>query len=99
MRLSDDYSLYTEGMNVILKWKTGSDLDIQVKCGCEKWHGFGTTGGSKGSCKCETCEMYRDHDIKRGADGRDAFEHVYFKNPKKLLENARAKTNNPNAEV
>ncbi len=38
-RLGDDLNLTTEGMNVFLKWETGSDLDIQVKCACNKWHG------------------------------------------------------------
>ena len=38
----DGLKLDTIGMNVILKWETGSDLDIQVMCGCGKWHGFGT---------------------------------------------------------
>ena len=53
-------------------------------CGCGKWHGYGTEGGSGGSCKCEECEMYRDYDITTGTDGRNgqpAIEHVYFKNP------------------
>ena len=81
-----DRGLETDAMNVYLKWSTGSDLDINVRCGCGKWHGFGTTGGSAGSCRCEECEMYRDHDITCGSDGRqNADEHVYFKNPQKLI--------------
>jgi len=34
--------------------------------------------------------MKRDFDIRTGEDGREnAIEHVYFRNPKKLFENAR----------
>lgn len=81
-RLSDEHNLETEAMNLYLEWSTGSDLDINVMCGCGNWHGYGTSGGSEGSCKCETCFMYRDHDIMCGDDGRtDVFEHVYFKKP------------------
>ena len=73
-------------MNVVLLWDSGSDLDIQVKCACGLWHGYGTEGGSGGSCRCEECEMERDHDIMTGEDGRDnAIEHVIFRNPKKLI--------------
>lgn len=80
--MGDDYNLQVEGMNVYLKWETGSDLDIQVRCGCGDWHGYGTWDRS---CICQKCEMERDHDIKCGEDGRqDAFEHVYFKNPEKM---------------
>ena len=83
--MGDEHALETEGMNVYLGWSTGSDLDINVMCGCGKWHGHGTEGGSGGSCRCEPCEMYRDRDVTCGADGRTGvFEHVYFKNPAKL---------------
>ena len=57
-------------MNVYLEWTTGSDLDINVMCGCGKWHGYGTKGGSGGICKCEECGLYRDHDIRDGEDDR-----------------------------
>ena len=71
-------------MNLYLEWNTGSDLDIQVMCGCEKWHGF-SKWNILGSCECTKCEMKRDRDIKSGKDGRnDAYEHVYFKNPSKI---------------
>ena len=84
-RMSDEHHLEVLGMNVYLQWNTGSDLDIQVKCGCDKWHGFGTRRFF-GRCKCKKCEMKRDHDIKAGEDGRtDAFEHVIFTNPSKLF--------------
>ena len=83
--MGEDMNLETEGMNVYLEWSTGSDLDINVMCACGKWHGYGTTGGSEGGCRCEECDMYRDHDITTGDDGRkNVFEHVYFKDPKKL---------------
>ena len=45
-RLTKDHQLATKTMNVYLEWNTGSDLDINVMCGCGKWHGYGTTGGS-----------------------------------------------------
>ena len=71
-------------MNLYLKWNTGSDLDIQVRCGCEKWHGFATKR-FLGACECDKCEMKRDYDVKTGEDGRDdAFEHVIFRNPSKM---------------
>ena len=83
-RMSDENNLKVHGINVYLKWETGSDLDIQVKCGCDKWHGFGTRR-FLGRIKCKTCNMKRDHDIKTGPDDRiDAFEHVYFNHPSKL---------------
>ena len=86
-------------MNVVLEWSTGSDLDIQVRCGCDKWHGYGTEGGSGGSCRCTVCDMARDYDIRTGEDGREGvFEHVYFKNPERLLANAEEK-NGANATV
>ena len=77
---------------MILKWDTRSDLDIQVQCGCGIWHGFGTDGGSKGICKCEECEMYRDKDSNGAEDiitDEGAYEssitHVIFANPRKLI--------------
>lgn len=86
-------------MNLYLEWDTGSDLDIQVYCGCGKWHGYGTDGGSGGSCRCDTCDMKRDHDMRNGQDKERAidtnladesnppraFEHVYFKDPEELF--------------
>ena len=43
--------------------------------------------------------MARDYDITTGEDGREeVFEHVYFKNPEKLLANAEEK-NGANATV
>ena len=76
-------------MNLILSWETGSDLDIQVMCGCGKWHGFGTDGqdgGSGGKCICDACQMIRDYDIRQGDDGRkDAIEHVIFTDPSLLF--------------
>ena len=72
-------------MNLYLEWETGSDLDINVKCACGLWHGYGTTGGSGGSCICLVCQMFRDHDIRNGEDGREAvFEHAYFKDPSRI---------------
>ena len=86
-RLSRDYNLETKGINVYLEWETGSDLDINVMCGCGKWHGYGTSGGSAGSCKCDACGMYRDHDIMTGQDGRrNVFEHAYFTNLSNLYD-------------
>ena len=35
-------------------------------------------------CYCDTCQMTRDHDIREGEDGREAFEHVYFLKPELL---------------
>jgi hypothetical protein len=69
-------------MNVYLSWNTGSDLDINVMCVCEVWHGFGTTDGP---CICKTCGMYRDRDVKSGSDDRrdeETVEHIYFDKPK-----------------
>lgn len=62
-RLGEDENLYTKGMNIVLMWSTGSDLDINVMCGCGKWHGYGTSGGSEGSCYCNVCHMSRDKDV------------------------------------
>ena len=82
-RMGKDYNLEVKGMNVYLKWETGSDLDINVMCGCGTWHGFGTY---ERNCICKKCDMKRDHDVKCGEDGRqDAFEHVYFKDPKIMI--------------
>ena len=67
MERLNEFNCETEGMNVVLEWTGASDLDIQVMCGCGKWHGYGTEGGSRGLCKCDTCEMERDHD-ERTAD-------------------------------
>ena len=77
----------TIGMNVVLMWNSGSDLDIQVMCACGKWHGYGSSGGSGDSCRCDECEMKRDYDIRTGVDDREpeAVEHVIFSNPRKLL--------------
>ena len=41
-----EFNCETEGMHVVLEWTSGSDLDIQVMCGCGIWHGYGTHGGS-----------------------------------------------------
>ena len=60
-RMSDENNLKVHGINVYLKWETGSDLDIQVKCGCDKLHGYGTR-----SFKCDTCDMEQDHFVKTG---------------------------------
>lgn len=57
-------------------------------CACGIWHGYGCTeeGTSAGGCKCDKCEMYRDHDITTGSDDRaHAIEHVYFKNTAKIM--------------
>ena len=54
-------------INVYLSWNTGSDLDINVMCGCGVWHGIGTTDGS---CVCKSCGMYKDRDITTGSDDR-----------------------------
>ena len=53
-------------------------------CACGKWHGYGTTGGSFGRIKCVKCDMFRDHDVSIGDDGRNAIEHVYFKSTEKI---------------
>ena len=96
-RMHEQNNLEVKGMNLYLEWDTGSDLDIQVKCGCGKWHGYGTSGGSGGGCYCDTCDMKRDHDMQTGSDKERpidadpaenpprAFEHVYFKDPEKLM--------------
>lgn len=77
--------LTTQGMNIYVKWTTGSDLDLQVMCGCGKWHGYGTTGGSGGHIKCNICKMSRDYDVTTGEDGRqNAFEHAFFAEPSLL---------------
>ncbi len=39
--LNEDEQVHVNGINVYLEWKNGSDLDIQVMCGCGKWHGYG----------------------------------------------------------
>ena len=54
-RLDEEMNLKVSGMNVHLQWDTGSDLDINVQCPCGNWHGYGTSGGSGGSCRCDTC--------------------------------------------
>jgi hypothetical protein len=61
-------------------------------CGCGNWHGYGTKGSS--ACICETCGMKRDkdvrcgeedHDVNDSKNGRNAIEHVYIEDEKKLL--------------
>jgi len=61
-RLGDE-NLKVDKLNVSLSWTTGSDLDINVRCLCNKWHGFGTDDTS---CSCETCKMKRDKDVLHG---------------------------------
>ena len=74
-----------------MTWRTGSDLDIQIKCGCDKWHGNSTEGGSGVDCKCETCGMKRTSDQGPGddasrRDGNDpAKETVNFSDPSKII--------------
>ena len=89
LQRATEMDLDTKGMNLHLEWTTGSDLDIQVMCGCGIWHGYGTEdeGGSGGDCFCETCDMKRDHDVQCGSDNRDpaAIEHVYFGKPQNLV--------------
>ena len=53
-RLTKEFNLETTGINVYLEWNTGSDLDINVMCGCGIWHGYGTEAyrGSGGDCFC-----------------------------------------------
>lgn len=50
-----EMDLHTTDLNVYLDWNTGSDLDIEVKCACGIWHGYGTSGGSEGGCYCDIC--------------------------------------------
>ena len=72
-------------MNVYLAWNTGSDLDINVMCGCGIWHGYGTPDAD---CYCNSCGMRRDRDVRTGSDGRsdqETVEHVYFSNPSKMV--------------
>lgn len=78
-RLQSDFACFTTGLNINLTWRTGSDLDLQTMCGCKKWWGVGTPNGNK---ECTKCGMKRDMDMMGGEDGRRAFEHVYFKDPK-----------------
>jgi len=88
-RLRQDFGCTIDGaMNVTLEWKTGSDLDIQVRCPCGSdgtWHGYGTPDCG---CKCVECEMERDHDIQTSDDippeAEWKKEHVFFKNSEKI---------------
>ena len=72
-----------------MTWRTGSDLDIQVKCGCGKWHGHNTEGGSGGECKCDTCGMVKTSE--NGASDDDsrrvnpAKETVNFSDPSLII--------------
>ena len=72
-------------MNLYLEWQGGSDLDINVMCGCGIWHGYGhdkVEDSSGGLCFCDPCQMTRDKDEKEGDDGRETvFEHIYFLKP------------------
>ena len=86
-RLGEE-GLKVDTLNVYLCWTSGSDLDINIKCGCGVWHGFGALGGSAGDCYCEKCSMYRDRDVFHGRDGRSeqsTIEHVYFRDEKKMI--------------
>ena len=68
--------------NVILSWTTGSDLDINVMCGCGNWHGKGTNDVN---CSCNICGMKLDKETKDSDDDNrkedETIEHVYFSNP------------------
>jgi|LauGreDrversion4_2_1035121.scaffolds.fasta_scaffold627360_1 hypothetical protein len=61
-RLGDE-KLNVDKLNVYLSWTTGSDLDINVRCLCNEWHGYGTNDVY---CICKTCEMARDKDVRTG---------------------------------
>lgn len=91
--MTKDFQLETKGMNYHLEWSTGSDLDIQVMCGCgtDNWMGYGTSGDS--NCVCNKCQTGKDFDIRCGSDGRYAFEHIFFKDPHKLISDAVEKGN------
>jgi hypothetical protein len=66
-RLNDEGKAVITTMNVYLAWNTGSDLDINVMCGCGIWHGYGTKDYE---CFCDTCGMKRDRDVVSGSDDR-----------------------------
>ena len=84
--ISNIHNVKVKSMNVYLEWSSGSDLDIQVMCGCGNWYGYGISEDSGRSFRCATCKMHRDHDIRVGSDGRTGvFEHVYFDEPEKLF--------------
>ena len=57
-------SVETNGINIILEWKTGNDLDIHTKCGCGKWT------DTPYNIKCNKCEMARDIDMRSGKNNR-----------------------------
>ena len=71
-------------MNLLLKWDHSSDLDIQVRCGCNKWFGPGTENPET---KCGECEMNREENIEKGPDGStiNRIVRVVFGNPGKLF--------------
>ena len=72
-------SVETNGINIILEWKTGNDLDIHTKCGCGKWT------DTPYNIKCNKCEMARDIDMRSGKNNRKAVEHIFYAKPDTLI--------------
>ena len=79
-RLNSD--VRTDGINLVLEWKTGDDLDLHAKCACdgEIWT------DSPFNIECTDCHMARDVDMRTGKDGRFAVEHIFFKKPLMLID-------------
>ena len=72
-------SVELNGINIVLEWKTGNDLDIHTKCGCGKWT------DTPYNIKCDKCGMKRDIDMRSGKNNRKAVEHIIYSKPDDLI--------------
>lgn len=69
----------TDGLNIILMWTTGNNLDLHAKCSCKIWTDTDV------AIQCNFCKMGRDIETQFGADGRKAVEHIVFRDSEKLI--------------
>lgn len=74
-------SVQTQGINLVLEWKTADDLDLHAKCACDDDSWTDTPF----NIACVDCHMERDVDMRTGRAGRDAIEHIYFAKPRELI--------------
>ena len=73
-------SVETAGLNIILEWETGDDLDIHTKCACTNWT-------ETFNIYCIKCSMTRDFDMQSAPSNRKrkAMEHIIYSKPDNLV--------------
>ena len=72
-------SVEDNGIDIVLEWKTASDLDIHTRCSCGKWT------DNFFNIKCKKCDMERVIDVKFGASNRKAVERIIYSKPDELI--------------